>query len=106
MVGLIIDKCSGLFLTGFSDPVSSLIILVRVGLVLAVRAFYKLVQLIVLVINRFIFNFFVYQIANGIIGVSGLGFCDITGRHPVQVIVGVDMGSLLCFVCTGIGLIL
>ena len=98
MVGLIIDKCSGLLLACFSDPVASLIILVSIGLVLAVRAFYKLVQLIVLVINRFIFDLFIYQITKGIICVSGLGFCDITGRHPVQVIVGVDMCALLCLI--------
>ena len=57
MVGLIIDKCSGLLLACFSDPVASLIILVSISLVLAIRAFYKLVQLIVLVINRFVFDF-------------------------------------------------
>ena len=80
MVGLIIDKCSGLLLAGFSDPVASLIILVSISLVLAIRAFYKLVQLIVLVINRFVFDFFVYQIAKSIIGVSGLCLGDIAGR--------------------------
>ena len=80
MVGLIIDKCPRLLLACFSDPVSSLIILVCISLILAVRAFYKLVQLIVLVINRFVFDFFVYQIAKGIIGVSGLCLGDVAGR--------------------------
>lgn len=106
MVGLIVDKCSGLLLAGFSNPVASLIILVSIGLILAVRAFYKLVQLIVLIINRFIFDFFIYQVAKGIIGISGLCLGDIAGRHPVQVVVGVDMCSLLCLVSTGITLVL
>ena len=51
-------------------------------------------------------DFLIYQIAKGIIGVSSLCLSDITGRHPVQVIVGVDMGSLLCLIGAGITLIL
>ena len=99
MICFIVCECPGLFLTGFSDPVASLIILICIILVLAVRAFYKLVQLIVLIVNRFIFDFFVYQIAKGIICISGLCLGDVAGKHPVQIIISIDMASLLCFIC-------
>lgn len=80
MVGLIIDKCSGLLLACFSDPVASLIILVRVGLVLAVSPFHQLIQLIVLVINGFVLNLLIDQVSERIIGISGLCLGDVAGR--------------------------
>ena len=87
-VGLVVDECAGFFLPGLRHAVPALVVGVGIVLVLGAAA-YQLVQLVVLVIGRFIPHRLRYQVSQGAIDIRAHGLGSFNDPDSAQLILPV-----------------
>src|SRR5699024_3016221 len=105
-VGGVVHEGLRRLLAGLGNAVAALVVAVGVGIVGGRGLFHELVQLVVLIVYTLVLDSFKHQITQSIVGIIGHFFGDVAGHHAVQLIVGVDMRTLVGFVGLLIVLIL